>query len=99
MAETGLQPDAAQVEIFRDAEVVFNHAVQLVDIVADKEAFLAQGEEDALVVATDEIAIEDRGYGAARLRPIFARPSAWRVLDGAIALVMWGIALKLIFVA
>ena len=36
------------------------------------------------------------GYGAAWLRPVFARPSAWRVLEGAIALVMWAIALKLI---
>jgi len=36
------------------------------------------------------------GYGAARLRPIFARPSAWRILEGGIALVMWGIGLKLI---
>ena len=36
------------------------------------------------------------GYGAAWLRPVFARPSAWRALEGAIAVVMWGIALKLI---
>ena len=32
------------------------------------------------------------GYGAARLRPVFARPGAWRVLDAAIGLVMWAIA-------
>ncbi|GIG41313.1 LysE/ArgO family amino acid transporter [Cellulomonas phragmiteti] len=32
------------------------------------------------------------GYGAALLRPVFARPGAWRVLDGVIALVMVGIA-------
>ncbi|MGI6246502.1 MAG: LysE/ArgO family amino acid transporter [Pseudochelatococcus sp.] len=36
------------------------------------------------------------GYGAKRLRPLFARPSAWRVLEAAIALVMWTIALGLI---
>ncbi|WP_128253100.1 LysE/ArgO family amino acid transporter [Falsirhodobacter deserti] len=36
------------------------------------------------------------GYGATRLRPVFARPSAWRILEGGIALVMWGIALKLV---
>ena len=36
------------------------------------------------------------GYGAAWLRPVFARPSAWRLLEGAIALVMGAIALKLI---
>ncbi|MCG2842581.1 LysE family transporter [Sandaracinobacter sp. RS1-74] len=35
-------------------------------------------------------------YGAAWFRPIFARPSAWRLLEGGIAFVMWGIALKLI---
>ena len=35
-------------------------------------------------------------YGAALLRPVFARPSAWRVLDAIIALVMWVIAAKLI---
>lgn len=37
------------------------------------------------------------GYGAALLRPVFAAPSAWRVLDGIIAAVMWAIAAKLIF--
>jgi len=36
------------------------------------------------------------GYGARLLRPMFANPKAWRVLDGLIALVMWGIALKLV---
>lgn len=36
------------------------------------------------------------GYGAAVLRPIFARPLAWRVLEGIIALVMCAIALKLL---
>ena len=36
------------------------------------------------------------GYGAAHLRPLFARPSAWRILEGSIALVMWGIALGLV---
>ncbi|WP_337268867.1 LysE/ArgO family amino acid transporter [Oryzifoliimicrobium ureilyticus] len=37
------------------------------------------------------------GYGARLLRPIFARPSAWRVLEAVIALVMWVIAAKLLF--
>jgi len=36
------------------------------------------------------------GYGAALLRPLFAKPSAWRALEAAIALIMWGIALKLV---
>lgn len=36
------------------------------------------------------------GYGATRLRPVFARPAAWRMLEAAIAAVMWAIALKLL---
>lgn len=36
------------------------------------------------------------GYGARLLRPVFARPAAWRVLDAAIALVMWSIAGRLV---
>lgn len=36
------------------------------------------------------------GYGAGFLRPIFAKPFAWRILEGIIALVMWAIALKLV---
>jgi L-lysine exporter family protein LysE/ArgO len=35
-------------------------------------------------------------YGAKLLAPLFRKPLAWRVLDGLIALVMWGIALKLV---
>ena len=37
------------------------------------------------------------GYGAALLRPIFARASAWRVLDALIALVMAGLGLGLLW--
>ncbi|WP_417249987.1 LysE/ArgO family amino acid transporter [Celeribacter sp.] len=37
------------------------------------------------------------GYGARLLAPVFARETAWRVLDGVIALVMWSIAVKLAF--
>ena len=35
------------------------------------------------------------GYGARLLRPVFARPAAWRVLDGGIAVVMSALALSL----
>lgn len=35
------------------------------------------------------------GYGASLLRPIFAKPTAWRVLDALIGLMMFGIALGL----
>ena len=34
-------------------------------------------------------------YGARALRPVFARPLSWRILDGGIAVVMWAIALGL----
>lgn len=36
------------------------------------------------------------GAGARRLAPLLARPSAWRVLDGSIALVMAGLGIALI---
>jgi len=35
------------------------------------------------------------GYGAALLRPIFANPRAWQVLDVVIGVVMWSIAWQL----
>jgi L-lysine exporter family protein LysE/ArgO len=35
-------------------------------------------------------------YGAGHLAPLFARPAAWRVLDGLIAVVMAAIALSLV---
>jgi L-lysine exporter family protein LysE/ArgO len=35
------------------------------------------------------------GYGASRLAGLFGRPAAWRVLDGVVAAVMLGLALKL----
>ena len=37
------------------------------------------------------------GFGSRLLAPIFARPSAWRLLDAAIALVMWSIAAALLW--
>jgi L-lysine exporter family protein LysE/ArgO len=36
------------------------------------------------------------GFGARALRGVFARPNAWKVLDAAVALVMWGIAGSLV---
>ncbi|MBO9536906.1 LysE/ArgO family amino acid transporter [Herbaspirillum sp.] len=36
------------------------------------------------------------GYGARLLRPLFARPQAWKVLDLLICAVMWSIALMLL---
>lgn len=36
------------------------------------------------------------GYGARLLAPVFESPSAWRRLDAAVGLLMWGIAISLI---
>jgi L-lysine exporter family protein LysE/ArgO len=36
------------------------------------------------------------GYGARLLAPLFERPLAWRLLDGGIAAVMWGLAATLV---
>lgn len=36
------------------------------------------------------------GFGARLLRPLFARPSAWRVLDGLIAVVMTALSVSLL---
>jgi L-lysine exporter family protein LysE/ArgO len=36
------------------------------------------------------------GFGARLLAPVFARPGAWRVFDVGVALVMTGIAVKLL---
>lgn len=35
------------------------------------------------------------GLGARYLTPVFSRPSAWRMLDGIIAVVMWALAVSL----
>lgn len=37
------------------------------------------------------------GYGARLLRPIFAKPVSWRILDVLVGLTMWSIAAKLVF--
>lgn len=36
------------------------------------------------------------GYGAQMMTPIFASAKAWQILDGGIALVMWGVAISLL---
>lgn len=37
------------------------------------------------------------GYGASLLRPVFARPGSWQVLEILIGTIMWAIATKLVF--
>ncbi|MGB0439367.1 MAG: LysE/ArgO family amino acid transporter [Primorskyibacter sp.] len=36
------------------------------------------------------------GYGARLLRPIFAKPLSWQILDATIAMTMWAIAVSLV---
>jgi len=36
------------------------------------------------------------GYGATLLRPMFAKPASWRVLEVVVGITMWAIALKLV---
>lgn len=36
------------------------------------------------------------GYGARLLRPVFARPAAWRLLEAVIGIVMWAIVASLL---
>ncbi len=36
------------------------------------------------------------GYGARLLRPLFARPVAWRVLEAVVGVTMWAIAAGLV---
>ncbi|HOY82382.1 MAG TPA: LysE family transporter, partial [Rhodoglobus sp.] len=36
------------------------------------------------------------GFGSRALRPLFAKPVAWRVLDALIAMVMFAIAISLV---
>jgi L-lysine exporter family protein LysE/ArgO len=37
------------------------------------------------------------GFGSRLLAPVFARPGSWRLLDGLVAVVMWSIALTLLW--
>lgn len=37
------------------------------------------------------------GYGARLLAPFFAKPDAWRALDAGVAVLMWAIAVTLLF--
>ena len=50
-------------------------------------------------IASSFIFFFSLGYGARRLAPIFARPSAWRILDATVAVVMFAIAARLTLAA
>jgi L-lysine exporter family protein LysE/ArgO len=36
------------------------------------------------------------GFGARLLKPLFARPTTWRILDLAIGIIMWATATRLL---
>jgi L-lysine exporter family protein LysE/ArgO len=59
---------------------------------ADMRPWFAAGAVSASIVWFSAL-----GFGARLLTPLFARPAAWRVLDGLIALVMWSLAASLLF--
>lgn len=58
---------------------------------ADRETAFALGAMTASFLFFFSLA-----YGARLLRPLFARPLAWRLLDGVIAVIMTSIALSLL---
>ncbi len=60
---------------------------------ADRWAFAAG------TMAASAVWFTSLGYGARLLRPVFARPRAWRVLDGVVALAMTAIAVGLLLQA
>ncbi len=58
--------------------------------------FAARGAFAAGAIAASFVFFFALGYGARLLRPVFARPGAWRALDLAIAAIMWTIAARLV---
>lgn len=63
-------------------------------IPADQKPFFLLG-----ALTTSALWFFSLGYGARLLIPLFKRPATWRVLDGIIGLVMWGIAYNLAYYA
>ena len=64
-------------------------------------AMVAQGYDEPWVFALGAVVASVTwfaalGLGARHLRPLFVRPSAWRVLDAGIALVMVAIGVSLL---
>ncbi len=47
-------------------------------------------------IAASGVFFTSLGYGARFVQPLFLNPAAWRILDAAVGLIMWGIALALI---
>lgn len=79
------------------AALTFLNPHMLLDLLVLGSLAAAHGDDGrwafaAGVVAASVTWFAGLGYGAARLAGLFARPAAWRVLDGAVAAVMLGLA-------
>lgn len=75
---------------------VYLDTVVLVGSIGGIYAGSAQAAFGAGAVAASFLWFFGLAYGARLLTPVFARPAAWRMLDLAIAAVMWTIAASLI---
>nr|WP_281517406.1 LysE/ArgO family amino acid transporter [Ferranicluibacter rubi] len=56
----------------------------------------AQGAFAAGAMSASFLFFFSLGYGARRLRPLFEKPAAWRILEAIIGIVMFAIALRLV---
>lgn len=74
---------------------VYLDTVVLVGGISAGYAGMARAAFGAGAVAASFVWFFALGYGARLLQPLFARPSAWRVLDLAIACVMYALAVSL----
>lgn len=75
---------------------VYLDTVVLLGAVGAQQLGLARAAFTAGAMTASALWFFGLGYGARLLVPLFARPIAWRVLDGMIALIMWIIALSLV---
>jgi L-lysine exporter family protein LysE/ArgO len=75
---------------------VYLDTVVLLGSIGGQQVGAARGAFAAGAISASIIWFFGLGYGARLLGPLFARPVAWRILDGLIALVMWSIAASLL---
>lgn len=75
---------------------VYLDTVVLLGAVGGREFGLARSAFTAGAMLASALWFFGLGYGARLLAPLFAKPAAWRMLDGLIALVMWTIAASLL---
>jgi len=76
---------------------VYLDTVVLVGTVGAKQASGTQGAFLLGSCLASSLWFAALGFGARALSPLFARPVAWRVLDGAVGATMWWIAAQLVW--